>query len=816
MAKENRKNLRLWAEGARETVLQPHIEPYADALERGWRAERDYFQQVCKEFHARISWRLLDHEEPATPLPAFDSTAKLPPLENISVEETARRLARMDELDARIRRWLKYRVKRLRRHVRTRVDSTKDPWAILLAKLSGVNAPPKARQAYQQLMREAYAEVIDPVVKARWAETPAAGSSVQTAKEPNAPFRAKIAREVFLALPDADQAGYAACAKAEAEGARRDYEKALKDTASKTPADRHKCIENIGSFVAPILQGIHERTGLHSVLILGGPMPKYGGDLRTIHISYGRNRSAVGAHFPQWAKERFNGVLGLMKEYLETVFTKEDSEEAALPAGLDGAKFTISPASDDDDSSTDSNASDSDSGSDGETSGVKKHGKAAARKKKKKQRGGADAPVVDPTDTGSKAKGGGDAAQKKVPVKRKRDNAEETPGGERKKKRGPEEKTPVKRKRGGGEDIPDTSPARKSRRLAEAEATAAATEAEATAAAAAVATPPILDPQPVPTTSVVVTDTTPPTSTGGAAGEPAPVALAIAAASAPKLTLPAPTKLPTPPPTQVRGTAPAPPTLGTGPTPSATASAFFGRAAVAEPPLVPAAATTTTVPPAPLLTITTPPPPPPPTPPPAPPPAPPLFEFPTDCAPWLLNTIRVLSAVDLGCHFRALLETLIRVETKFGWEVNPREGVSKVSRPVEVGAWIRAARGTKSKGPYDANITNIAGYSERWRTWWDSLQPEWRKRTADGEWEIGGTHGEDFESLWFPGQNGCLCVVASLYFWGTARSAMGHGGGSAWDAGNREKWERAVQDVMWMMEGLESALPAPKGRKGRK
>lgn len=41
-------------------------------------------------------------------------------------------------------------------------------------------------------------------------------------------------------------------------------------------------ISNIGPFLAPILRGIHERTGLHSVIILGGPMPKYGGDLRTI------------------------------------------------------------------------------------------------------------------------------------------------------------------------------------------------------------------------------------------------------------------------------------------------------------------------------------------------------------------------------------------------------------------------------------------------------------------------------------------------------------------------------------------------------
>jgi hypothetical protein len=53
--------------------------------------------------------------------------------------------------------------------------------------------------------------------------------------------------------------------------------------ASMDESDKiYSAIDSLGSFVAPILQGIHERTGLNSVLLLGGPVPKYGGDLRTI------------------------------------------------------------------------------------------------------------------------------------------------------------------------------------------------------------------------------------------------------------------------------------------------------------------------------------------------------------------------------------------------------------------------------------------------------------------------------------------------------------------------------------------------------
>ncbi|KAJ7197987.1 hypothetical protein GGX14DRAFT_402308 [Mycena pura] len=44
MAKKDRRNLKMWAEGARESILKPHIPVYTDALERGWRSERDYVQ----------------------------------------------------------------------------------------------------------------------------------------------------------------------------------------------------------------------------------------------------------------------------------------------------------------------------------------------------------------------------------------------------------------------------------------------------------------------------------------------------------------------------------------------------------------------------------------------------------------------------------------------------------------------------------------------------------------------------------------------------------------------------------------------------
>lgn len=99
VAKENRRNLKLWAQGARETILKAHIPAYMDALERGWRAERDYLMEVCHEYHSTISWRLDDHEEPTMPLAVYDKFA-LPEKEVLSEEETVAKRKRVEVLNA--------------------------------------------------------------------------------------------------------------------------------------------------------------------------------------------------------------------------------------------------------------------------------------------------------------------------------------------------------------------------------------------------------------------------------------------------------------------------------------------------------------------------------------------------------------------------------------------------------------------------------------------------------------------------------------------------------------------------------------------
>ncbi|KAJ6450543.1 hypothetical protein C8R47DRAFT_1230235 [Mycena vitilis] len=332
-AKALRKSLKMWAEGAREDVLRPHIEPYTDALERGWRAERDYLQKACNEYHARISWRLEDHEEPECPLPAYDPFAP-PVVEKLNEEEAKTRHERLQQLNKRIQRWLKYRARSLRNKGLSKAALRDNPYAVLLAKLSGVTSPPKARQGFQQFMRERTAEV-SAEVDMQWAKKSINTDGGANTKKPGAPFRCEIARSLFAALPQTEQDAIRGRAVAEAQQAKLDYTALMEGGASKSPEARQKCIDNFGRFMAPIMRGLQEHTGLQGFIVMGGPIPRFNGAIQTLHLSVGTNLTAVPSTFPGWDKPRWNrGITEFYMDFLRTAYTTEHCAEAALPAPL--------------------------------------------------------------------------------------------------------------------------------------------------------------------------------------------------------------------------------------------------------------------------------------------------------------------------------------------------------------------------------------------------------------------------------------------------------------------------------------------------
>ncbi|KAJ7717078.1 hypothetical protein DFH07DRAFT_715076, partial [Mycena maculata] len=166
----------------------------------------------------------------------------------------------------------------------------------------------------------------------------------------------------------------------------------------------------------------------------------------------------------------------------------------------------------------------------------------------------------------------------------------------------------------------------------------------------------------------------------------------------------------------------------------------------------------------------------------APPPCPPKAEE------WFTHALTEMTQRNLGGHFNAALAAWTRLESacKFA---SPSHKLSATGRPKQVSQWIQGARG--HRGQPAPIVTKPREYKGIWWGWWDSLQPEWRKKGEDGTWEVGESYGEWDDALLHWGPNGLLSVIASLYFWGCA----------VVDSPDLAKrWERAVNDVSWVLE----------------
>ncbi|KAJ7701961.1 hypothetical protein B0H17DRAFT_908374, partial [Mycena rosella] len=154
--------------------------------------------------------------------------------------------------------------------------------------------------------------------------------------------------------------------------------------------------------------------------------------------------------------------------------------------------------------------------------------------------------------------------------------------------------------------------------------------------------------------------------------------------------------------------------------------------------------------------------------------------------PWLRDSLQSLMKVDLGCHYVSVLAALVRLEEAAGFEVADRERkrLPTTKRPKQIADWIRGGQGTKSKKTPE--VKSASKYAQSWNEWWDPIQPSWRTRDLEGHWAVGGDYGKDWTELDCSGANGCLSVVAGLYFWGVAAK------GSSED---ERVWDNAVQDA---------------------
>ncbi|KAJ7149317.1 hypothetical protein C8R43DRAFT_952147 [Mycena crocata] len=301
---------------------------------------------------------------------------------------------------------------------------------------------PQSSTGFPAVYAESYDTDIGPAVAARWAAKGVEddGRALKVKKGPDAPFRAQVARELFAELSAEEQEALGARAKEEARVAREEYNNAMKQGPSKSPEERQRCINNLGSFMSSILRGVSDYTGLHSFAVFGGPIPEHGGEIRTLHVSHGRNLGGSPVQFPYWAKPRFNReVLDFMKEFLQTSFTPAECAEAALhtlEAGdaLSGAKYTLPPDDQDlgfgnvdaGESSSSEEEDGQDSDSETETDS-EMEGDVRELRRQEKLKGGKG----KGKDDGAKGKGKDDGAKGKGKGKGNNDGTKEKGGGRR-------------------------------------------------------------------------------------------------------------------------------------------------------------------------------------------------------------------------------------------------------------------------------------------------------------------------------------------------------------------------------------------------
>jgi hypothetical protein len=92
--------------------------------------------------------------------------------------------------------------------------------------------------------------------------------------------------------------------------------------------------------MGPIMKGVQEYTGLQGFVVLGGPMPKYNGEVGTLQyvltficiqgylltqqrsLTVGRNQAAVPTTFPGYDGRQWDALIDVYTKYLGTAYCK--------------------------------------------------------------------------------------------------------------------------------------------------------------------------------------------------------------------------------------------------------------------------------------------------------------------------------------------------------------------------------------------------------------------------------------------------------------------------------------------------------------
>ncbi|KAI5821681.1 hypothetical protein K523DRAFT_328093, partial [Schizophyllum commune Tattone D] len=166
-----------------------------------------------------------------------------------------------------------------------------------------------------------------PIYKSQWRALLLKGKVESDVKQ-SGNWRESVARKELQKLSAEEQKYWKDAAKEFNDTRIAEYKRLLTEPPSETPEARQAAINALPKFIAPLLAGIYARTGMHVCLLLGGPMPKWGGQLKTVCVAAGRNRQSSAKPWPEWPG--FNMVTEHFKEYLASAFSEAERQAMSL------------------------------------------------------------------------------------------------------------------------------------------------------------------------------------------------------------------------------------------------------------------------------------------------------------------------------------------------------------------------------------------------------------------------------------------------------------------------------------------------------
>ncbi|KAJ8509187.1 hypothetical protein ONZ45_g8617 [Pleurotus djamor] len=309
---------RNWAKGARLEYLDDNLDKFIESLNHGRDASRALLDSVVNGYFSIFDWRL--------PLTAEPDPANPPdPRERLTQAETTRKGLVISKMRTAIHNWLYYRASKISnpyKHLKSL--SPTDPFAVLLSRLTGIGLkPPNCIAGWQELQREKFADYKD-AFDAQCAQKKTPKSHVATARN-------KYMKAIFDGLGEEQKKEWEERAKARHDEEVRQRNAKFEHLDSLSPQDRQDALRRLADFFLPIIEGASAVLGMHVSVFVGGPEPAQGGALNVLSIHSGVNRAAIPMTWGEANPNTFDEVTANFLSYLETCYSAEDREAAALP-----------------------------------------------------------------------------------------------------------------------------------------------------------------------------------------------------------------------------------------------------------------------------------------------------------------------------------------------------------------------------------------------------------------------------------------------------------------------------------------------------